>query len=128
MDSLDGSKDCEQDGSSVGELFSRLRDIVSKLPPERADLLLEGLEMAKKKTAGPELDTDLESALRTAITESELTHYAIAKQITEARVGTPRKVMAPSVIDRFMGGKTITLTIASEIAKVLNYVLVKNLD
>lgn len=126
MDSLDGSKDCEQDGS-VGELFSRLRDIVSKLPPERADLLLEGLEMAKKKSAGPELDTDLESALRTAITESGLTHYAIAKQITEARGGAPK--FGPDILDRFIKGeRTITLGNASEIAKVLNYVLVKNPD
>lgn len=123
MDTLNCSTDTEQNGSSVGELFSKLRDIIYELPPDRADLLLEGLEMAKKKAGAKELDTDLESALRTAITESGLTHYAMAKQITEARGGSPN--FAPTVLDRFMGGKTVTLSVASEVAKVLDYVLVK---
>jgi hypothetical protein len=102
---LDDSKNPKSNRSlKIAELLERLQGLLSELPDRRLAALKERLEMQ-----------DLESVLRKAIRDSGLTHYAIAKAAE----------FSPVVLDRFVGGKTITLATASKIVGVLGYGLMK---
>lgn len=102
MDPLDNPKD--RKSPSVSDLYDRLEEIIRQLPRERQKVAFGMLN------AGT-----LANDLRTAVTNSGMTHYAIGKA----------SGVAPEMIDRFMTGRDIRLTTASKICEVLGYGLAK---
>ncbi len=83
----------------IAENLNKLQTALGELPPERAGCLLENLNMGM-------IDADL----RTAIIESGLTHYRIAKDAG----------ISPDVVTRFVtGARDVTLTSAAKVAHVL---------
>jgi len=103
VDALDDSADHKP--RSVKERLDRLEEIFRNLSPERQDAMMEMLNVG-----------DLSEDLKKAITDSGLTHYAIAKA---AAVGQP-------IIDRFMSGeRDMRVATAAKICQVLGYGLAK---
>ena len=90
---------------SVSELYDRLEEIIEQLPKERQKAMMGMLN------AGT-----LVMDLKKAITDSEMTHYAIGKA-SGVDVGS---------IDRFMSGeRDMRVATASKICEVLGYGLTK---
>lgn len=90
-------------GSVTPEELDKLAELLSRLPEDRKEKLMDDLETET-----------IAEQLRTAITASGLTHYAIGKAAG----------VAPQVIARFARGeRDIRLETAANIAKALGYEL-----